>query len=426
MILREKFLFISAEYDYNGALDPSKISTILSQLSNSFDLKFQVVKSNEEICEAIENGKQTGKLMHVLINGHGNPSKIALNKIQQNYVVSILETTDFSKCFSGIQPNGKVLLLSCSTGKERNNDPFNNIAQKMADDSKRTIVAPTNDAYPVYTNILSTDDGVLYHPENRLFSFLPFYNTNLFASFRPNFKKCFPEIDQNKIHPRELAAIAAIKSDLLAKSLLHKNEPVDKIEKYLQICKDDPRAKVLFFSAEYDKNRVLEPDRNSKILSVLADRFDLRYKVVKSLNEICQAIDEAAKLGKVITVLIQAYGTWTDGMILSKDSNNENRIKASDNFSHCFSGIEDDGSIVLMGGALGQNAADKDNIAEKISNDSKRTVLATTCLIYPSRTTIQSINPLMLMHPAYSSIMNLVYERCPENNKNHFKTFNKK
>jgi hypothetical protein len=415
---REKFLFISAEADHNGALDPSLISTILSKLSNSFDLKFQVVKTQKEICDSIENGKKAGNLAHVLISGHGNPEKIVLDADVIN------ENTDFASCFSGIQPNGKIILLSCSTGKPRNNNSFDNIAQKMADKAKRVVVAPTHNAYPARTNFLSVDDAVLYHPESRHYSFLPFFNTNLFTSFRPNFKNCSVSMDLNALHQREKSAIDVIKTDLISKSLLHKDDPMERAQEYLQFCKDDPREKILVLSADYDKNGALEPSLSSKFLSIFADRFDLRYKVVKSLDEICQEVEKAAKTGKVVTLVIQAHGTPTDGMILSKDSNgNENRIKASDNFAQCFSKIEKDGTIVLFGSSIGQNGENQDNIAQKISKGSQRTVLATTCPIYPEQTTIQSINPLLLNHPGYSILRNFLKERCPENNENLFKTF---
>jgi hypothetical protein len=76
-------------------------------------------------------------------------------------------------------------------------------------------------------------------------------------------------------------------------------------------------------------------------------------------------------------------------------------------------------------GAIKTDEENKDNIAKKISEDSQRTVLATTCQIYPDSTTIQSINSLMLKHPDYST-MRSFFLGCPENNKNHFKTINHK
>jgi hypothetical protein len=110
--------------------------------------------------------------------------------------------------------------------------------------------------------------------------------------------------------------------------------------------------------------------------------------------------------------------------VLKRDVGAQVGFKASDDFSKCFSKIRKDGTIVLMGSSLGQDGSHKDNIAQKIANVSQRTVLATTCPIYPSDTTIQSIKPLILKHPGYSSLSNFLFERCAENNENHFKTFN--
>lgn len=429
---REKFLFISAESDHNNALDPTYIADMLSKLSQTFDLKFQVVKKAEHICNAIENGKKTGNLAHVLINGHGRPDNINLDSQQVNveggmYMISQELTTnfDYAKCFSGVQPNGKILLLSCSTGKPQNDQPFDNIAQKIADGAKRVVVAPTKDVYMVKTQLLSAEEGALFHPDKRLYSFLPFFNTNAFTTFRPLFQNCLPKIDINNLPQRELDAVTVIKKELIAKELLHKDATIDETVEYLQVCKDDPRPKALFLAGEYDKNQAMDPQLSSKILSVFADRFDLRYKVIKSFDEICKEVEQAAKTGNVVTVVIKAHGTPKEGMILSKNlDETENRITAANDFSNCFSKMQEDGTIVLMGGSQGQKTKNTIKTAQKIANESKRTVLASTCRVYPDKTTVQSINPVVLNHPGYPIIKNFFYEGCPENGDNLFKTFN--
>ncbi len=434
---REKFLFLSAEADHNGALNPAYIPTVLSKLSHTFDLKYQVVKTLEDICKAIEIGKKINNLAYVLISGHGDRNGITLeadyfssNGVNYQYTKNKIDSKiNFEKCFSGLQANGKIILLSCSTGESNNNNnPFDNIAQKMSDSAKRVVIAPIDDVAGRLTNFLSVEDGVLYHPESLLYSYLPFYNTNLFTAFRPNFKKCTNKIDINSLHQREISAIDTIRNNLIGKSLLHKDEPIDRATEYLKLCKEDPRDKVLVLSADYDKNEngALQPKLSSKIFSVFADRFDLQYKVVKTLDDICLQINQAARFGKIITLFIQAYGTPTDGMIISKDLNgNESRIKSSDDYSKCFSKVAKDGTIVLQGSSLGQNGSHVGNIAQKISDGSQRTVLATTCRIDPKDTTIQSINPLLLKNSGFSHWGNL-WERCPENNDNNFKIFNPK
>lgn len=76
-----------------------------------------------------------------------------------------------------------------------------------------------------------------------------------------------------------------------------------------------------------------------------------------------------------------------------------------------------------MGSSLGQKGSNANNIAQKIATDANRTVLATTCPIFPSDTIIQSIDPLLMKHPGYSAIYNSFVMGCPENEDNHFKTF---
>jgi hypothetical protein len=94
-------------------------------------------------------------------------------------------------------------------------------------------------------------------------------------------------------------------------------------------------------------------------------------------------------------------------------------------FSKCFSKVDKDGTIVLMGSSLGQNGLHKDNIAQKIADKSQRTVLATTCPVFPIDTTIQPVDPMIMKHPGYSVLTSLLMN-CPENGENHFKTFDPK
>lgn len=432
---REKFLFIVAESDHNGAFNASNISGMLSKLSQKFDLRFQVVKNRRDICKAIESGAKTENLAHVLIGAHGTPRlmefDVGIDSNGKPFLKDgILEwdSTYFSRCFSGLRPDGKIFLLSCSTGgmkdvgtkekPKKSGLPFDNIAQKIANAAKRVVVAPRDVAHSSWTNFLSNDD-VLYEHENILYSFLPFYSSNLYSSFRPIFKKCFPNIE--KIHSRESSALDVIRTNLISRSLLHKDEPPSRANEYLQICSDDPRKKLLFFVAEHDKNDAIEPKFTPATLGLFADRFDLQYKVVKSSSEICQSIDQAAKAGSIANVIILSHGTATDGMLLSKDANGK-EIRL-DKPKYCFSKIEKEGTIVLMGGSLGQNGDDKNNIAQKIANKAQRTVLAASCPIFPDNTKIQSLNPLMMEHPKYSGMYNFFLMGCSENNANHFKAF---
>jgi hypothetical protein len=417
---REKLLFLAAEYDQNGAVEPETNSAVLSKLSYKFDIKYRVVKSYEEICKTIESAKKTNNLGYVVINAHGDPSWIVLDKKNSNNFAAIHQNLDFGHCFSGLKPYGKILLMSCSAAKGTNH-----IAQKLAEGAKRTVIAPRDLLYPAFTSVLSADEAVLYHPENRLYSFLPFYNVNLFTTIRPTFKNC-SRIDIKNTHPRESEAAQIIKDDLVSKSLLQHNSS-NLGEEYLELCKDDPRDKFLFLSGEFDKNGASNPVEITNILSVFGNKFDLQYKVVKSFKEICQEISKAAKMGKLNTVMIQAHGNSTHGMVLSRvNADNENRMSPNEAFAPCFSGIEKEGTIIFMGSSLGKQNIQNETVAQKIADKVQRTVIATSCHVYPNDVRVQSINPLLIAHEGYSRLMNYVYHKCTDNGDNLFKTFTPK
>ena len=436
---REKFLFISAEADHNGALNPPHIAGILGKLAQKYDLKFQVVKNHSDICQLIDSAKKTGNLAYVLIHGHGEPRGIVFNEVEQELSIHdyMLESDHFASCFSGLNPNGKILLVSCSTGGMKdigdkknpipNGRPFDNIAQAIADDTKRIVIAPKDTAHSALIDLMIDDNGAnLYETDDRS-SNNPFYNTNLFEAFRPHFTQCSPEIDNKNIHDRELIAMDVIRKDLIENSLLHDKEAPDKSNEFVQLCKDDPREKAIVLSAQHEENGALNPAKMPKMLRVFADRFDLRYKVVQSFEEICREVENAAKVGKVKIVVIHGSGTSAEGIILSTDSSGKKvRMNGTNDFSKCFSGLDKDGTIVLMGGSLGQNGSDKNNIAQKIANDSQRKVIAATCPVFSSDVTIPSIDPFVIKHPAYSWLYNFFRMWCWENNDNHFKTFQNK
>jgi hypothetical protein len=322
--LREKLLFIAVEKDTTDrpALNPSLISGILSKLSQKFDLKYVVLKRHADICKLVDSANKVGNLGYIIIEGHGDPSGIVFDaddvvingETRWDVHDKMTEYSNFARCFSGVKPNGKILLMSCSTGGMKNigtredpiknGRPFDNYAQKMANAAKRVFIAP-KDLASTATSLLNENDDVgFYEPESKgwsLYGFNPFYNTNLYEAFRPNFKQCSPEIDKTKIHEHELSVLDVIREDLIKKSLLHEQEPPDRANEYLQLCKDDEREKVIVLSAQYDKNGALNPSLHTKILSLFADRFDLLYQKIESYKDICKAVENGKKFGKVIS-----------------------------------------------------------------------------------------------------------------------------
>lgn len=189
---RGKLLYFNAEADANGALAPELSSKIIHAFYNKFDMKYMEVTSYDQICEEIQEAAKKGKLSMVVINAHGWPDGMELSIHEKINRFTIFSSPS---CFSGLEPTGKIFLLSCCTGapgKVRdkfcfksprfhhlgpNYQPF---AQVLADNSKRQVIAAEAPVFPSDTTITHWEPFMIFHPKEDL------PNTNIFKVFEPN------------------------------------------------------------------------------------------------------------------------------------------------------------------------------------------------------------------------------------------------
>jgi hypothetical protein len=438
---RDKFLYLSGDNDHNGALEPHWMTGFWGFLAQGFDLKYKEFSNLETVCSEIKNGALAGQLMYVLLHVHGNHNVMAPGK-------PIWKSEDFSSCFSGLASHGKVILFSCSVGASHNNNPFDNIAQKIADDAKRQVIAPTKTFYSDFFHLSPTDADQLlvYHPENIKLPAVALLNSNLMQVFEPKYNDC-TKLEEGDIKDREKKAAIAIRDNLLSKSLLHPETPFQATREYLRFCKDDPKEKFLFLSAQYDDSgkhsSFFDPQNSASMLGMLSQRFDISYQVVGSVQELCDALSKAAKMGPLTGVMIQGmregngYSSFAPNGVVLSNANNHTEIldenmpseyanKAS---TKCFSWIKKSGTIIFLGSFLGRNEP-KDptfrSVAQHIANKNKRTVVASKCPVYAESIRVTSLNPLELMHPSlgwYDRLRDSRTKTCPATEENLFGVF---
>jgi len=426
--------------DHNGGLDSWKLAHILEEFDRYFDVRFQSIKNVEDIYQGIEEGAKTGKIVkHAVIGAHGD---FDLMEISES---NIHETAiDFLGSFPSLDPSGSVFLLSCSTGKEvksfsdhivqkitgqpQKGNPFNNIAQKLSNIIKRKVFAPTD--LTTSSTVFKITDEIFYHPidlhefdeNNEWKSTNPLtwlWGENLYQVFRPQFLKCTPNINEDRLTQYELLTEKVIRTNLISRSLLHKDSPF--MKDYFQNCKDDPRKIVLVFSG-YENDGSLSPEHLTEVFSELADETDFSYRQLESPHDACYAIERASQQGKVSAVIFMGK-KGSKGLLLSKDaSGTERQIDLSMDFKTCFSGVAKDGKIIFIGGSLGKNGESENNIPQRVANTTQRVVEATTCPVFSNKIELQSTSPVALHHPSHSFITKLS-SGCEENNENLFKSF---
>ncbi len=201
--LREQMLLVSATDDSDGALNPHLIAGVLSQLNKNFDTKYAHVTSVSQICKLVKSAGKVGKLTNLFILGHGSPSPITVAEdapaqaIFRNWIFPTnkrIYNQNFADCFNGLKPYAKIVLISCSTGGER--WLFDNIAQRIADGSKRLVLAPPTEVPPKFLKM----------NENHDFSYAESYIDNLldirinFRAFAPLHQGCRKDFSNKKIN----------------------------------------------------------------------------------------------------------------------------------------------------------------------------------------------------------------------------------
>lgn len=434
---REKFLYLAAEHDHNGALNPSLVAGILTKLSENFDLKYKVVKTYDEVCNTIEEAAKIGKVTNVIISGHGSPSGIELgNQLHGR----ISRKNEFTTCFSKLEPYAKIILFSCSTGAlpPQEIKKLDNIAQTIADKSKRVVIAPNQAVWPALTNLLPTNSTMLHCPRHGnlhmilsaympFYSYLPFYSANAFLVFNPSYSEC-PRYKKKEGDSTEISMAETIKKDLMEKFLLPKeSEKNFHDEDFLVFCKDDPRDKVSFLAGDYCL-RPWNPENAASTLGFLADKFDIKYKLlfsndqIKSRDTICKEIDDTSTYGKVAALFIEAPADSNGNLILSERKLGTVVEKLTEeSFSECFSKLDKDAPIFLFP-THGEEEQNKIKSAEIISRLANRVVVIGKCPADEQSIKIPSESSQM--EPVtYAFLKNYVENNCPTNDNSFFNKF---
>ena len=128
--------------------------------------------------------------------------------------------------------------------------------------------------------------------------------------------------------------------------------------------------KVLWFAASEDYNGAISPTfpKINNLIKKLDEEYDLKYVQVESFEEICLEIEEAAKLGAIKALFIQAHG-MPDSMLLSKSST----LSSDNDFASCFKPTDETSDIILLSCETGMGEFP---IAKTIAKKSRRKVTA--------------------------------------------------
>lgn len=407
--VRKKLLYLSAEADHNGALTPAPAYRLLTPLNEKYDIKYVVFRSFDGICEHIKQSAKIENISHVFISGHGNPDLIRLS--DRFFGGAVTKNDDFSECFDHVSASGTISLVSCSTG---GGDSQNSFAQHLASSSRRMVIAPTDVAYPILMQTISTEPPMLFHDreidywdsKERVWKiFRPPEETH-FRVFFPKFSSC-NDLAEKRLHLREKEAINAISAHLIKKHFLWTEPAFSEMQDYLRVCEQNPKRKFLYLSAEDCSNKSncpLDPKYFTDLLVKLGQEFDLKFKVIKRYDDICTEVRETVKAGEVAGIVVNAFGN-TDGFTLLNDRAigwmqhiSEWLFGEPELFPKCLSETSSNTRIFFIGGSTGaaQNWDPNANLAYRVAQASKRTVFAPDRPIYTNAVKLSSINPIEL------------------------------
>lgn len=91
---------------------------------------------------------------------------------------------NLSKCFSWSNPKGKIILISCKTGKPSQLGPKDNIAGLISELAQKTVIAPIDFSYSGYTEITSKEPLEIYEDTRKFYEKLYKDAENNFKEFK--------------------------------------------------------------------------------------------------------------------------------------------------------------------------------------------------------------------------------------------------
>jgi len=296
---------------------------------------------------------------------------------------------DYKDCFKGMDPNGKITLYGSKTGESVAGNSRDNIAQKIATDSKIQVIAPIDHVSPSGIQLSDSANFEIYQKNNS--------GDKLFKSFQPVFDKCTNIA--NPLHPREKEAIEVVKKEITENSqIIHP----DDLETYLlEMCHDNPKEKFLYLSMESDWNGALKPEHKKKVIEKISSHYDLKFKVVKSYNEICKEIEQAAKIGEIVHLVIDGHGSIGSIDISGKDQMHLNPLSYNYKDYSCFKNLSPSTKITLLTCSTGKPNAHgnvNDNLANLIAKKTGKVVISPIDLIKATEIKIESIDDFYVFH----------------------------
>lgn len=416
---RHKFLFFSAEYDdaytvdNDGYTDPARKFKLMKALNEKFDVKFIKIDKYEKICEEIEKASKMGKLAHVLIDAHGSSNEICLS-INQGAAGWIRPHSQFTKCFEGLDLAGRVILLGANSGAPQNGDERNNIAQKIANGARRSVIAPIEYSSE-RVELVKSDDFEVFDRSTKYLGIKnafksvffpkgdPSVESNLFKIFYPFYKNCQSFPKDRIIHPREKIVQDMITASRTAKTSSYLIQPTDSTNPHdaLSFCEDDPGQQFLFLSMESDYNGGLNPELSPALFKEISRGYDFKFKVVDSYEKICNEFKEAAKTGKLAHVIINGHGNKNQGIHISGENFLENYLHTGRDLAKCMSGLIPSGKVTFISCNTAEpcNENPDGTYAKSVAKTIQREVIAPDNKSYAHKIEITSVVPFKIKHP---------------------------
>jgi len=375
---RDKFLYLSIENDSENDFTPEKISDLSSDLikniSSHYDFKYKAVKAHE-ICKEVFEASTMGKLANVIL-------------YEADESILTAESLDLLKCFQGLHPSGKIILMP-----RAQSSLLENTIQKVSTATKRDVIAPLGNLASGMTRMVR---AVPFEIFQKYSSFWPWLNT--YKTFRPIYEKCTG--NPTNLHDRERLVNAAVNSFFSTPPVSHSP---------FELCEDDPKNKFLFLSFEKDHNSAFHPGLMVKLFKDIADHYDLKYKVIRSFYDICREVSEASKKGNLTEIVIQGHGKPEGICFSSWDC-----IDKEYDFAECFEGLDPAGKITLFSCETGKSIKEtnRENIATVIAKKTNKEVVAPEGSPKSLFQRISSLEPFQAFYPS---------EHNPT--KNMFKSF---
>jgi hypothetical protein len=156
-----------------------------------------------------------------------------------------------------------------------------------------------------------------------------------------------------------------------------------------------PNNKILFFVGADDEKGELHPKHVAGFVNQLSKSSDLKYMVVYSPDKICSQIQEAAKIGTLTNVIIEALGNEKEILLSDPTSEKGWFNEKTENLKECLVNIT--GRITLISSLTGAGSYP---LAQKIADIAEREVIAPGEMVTPEKLSFSEGHFLKIFHPS--------------------------